>query len=119
MSGDLNEVRRLFRPLSQEGPVRSCYEASGAGFVLHRTSARDGFSRDRIAPSRIPRASGDRIKTDRGDAVHLVEQFRSGSLRPIHVPTQHQEALRGLVRQRLSYQELIPATKNRHESGVA
>ena len=36
LSGDLMQVRRLFRRLSAEGPVRSCYEASGAGFVLQR-----------------------------------------------------------------------------------
>ncbi len=113
MTGDLNEVRRFFRSLSKRGPIRACYEASGAGFVLHRTLASDGFCCDVIAPSRIPRASGDRIKTDRRDAIHLALQFRNGSLRPIHVPTRDQEALRGLVRQRLSYQELITATKNR------
>lgn len=113
MTGDLNEVRRFFRQLSTRGPIRACYEASGAGFVLHRTLAADGFTCDIIAPSMIPRAPGDRIKTDRRDAIGLVQLFRNGSLRPIHVPTKDQEALRGLVRQRLAYQELITATKNR------
>ena len=44
LSSDLMQVRRLFRRLSAEGPVRSCYEASGAGFVLQRLLTYDGFS---------------------------------------------------------------------------
>ena len=65
LSGDLMQVRRLFRRLSEEGPVRSCYEASGAGFVLQRLLAYDGFSCEVIAPSLIPRKPGDHRKTDR------------------------------------------------------
>ena len=49
LSGDLMAVRRLFRRLSKKGPVRACYEASGAGFVLHRVLSRDGFSCEVIA----------------------------------------------------------------------
>jgi hypothetical protein len=56
LSGDLMQVRRLFRRLSAEGPVRSCYEASGAGFVLH-ASAYDGFPCE-VLPSLIPRKPG-------------------------------------------------------------
>ena len=55
LSGDLMQVRRLFRRLSAQGPLRSCYEASGAGFVLHRLLAYDGFPCEVIAPSLIPR----------------------------------------------------------------
>jgi hypothetical protein len=54
LSGDLMQVRRLFRRLSDEGPVRSCYEASGAGFVLQRLLAYDGFSCEVIAPCPHP-----------------------------------------------------------------
>ncbi|MCI0451596.1 MAG: hypothetical protein L0Z51_04280, partial [Candidatus Latescibacteria bacterium] len=60
LSGDLMQVRRLFRRLAKNGPVRSCYEASGAGFVLHRVLARDGFSCDaaaRPAAARTPQMS--------------------------------------------------------------
>jgi hypothetical protein len=55
LSGDVMQVRRLFRRLAKNGPIRSCYEASGAGFVLHRLLARDGLHCDVIAPSLIPR----------------------------------------------------------------
>jgi hypothetical protein len=86
LSSDLMKVRRLFRRLSGHGPVRSCYEASGAGFVLQRVLAGDGFSCDVIAPSLIPRKPGERRKTDRLDAVMLARLYRSGHLTPVHVP---------------------------------
>jgi len=113
MSGDLMQVRRLFRRLAKNGPVRSCYEASGAGFVLHRLLARDGFHCDVIAPSLIPRKPGDRRKTDRLDAVMLARLYRSGHLTPVHVPSEHQEALRRLIRLRYSYHCMTTSTKHR------
>jgi len=113
LSGDLMQVRRLFRRLAKNGLVRACYEASGAGFVLHRTLARDGFSCDVIAPSLIPRKPGDRRKTDRLDAVMLAKLYRSGHLTPVHVPSEHQEALRRLLRLRYTYQCTAASTKHR------
>jgi len=111
--GDLMGVRRLFRRLSKKGAVRACYEASGAGFVLHRVLARDGFHCEVIAPSLIPRKTGDRRKTDRLDAVMLVKLYRSGHLTAVHVPTEDQEALRRLLRLRYTYQTYCKATKIR------
>jgi transposase len=113
LSGDLMKVRRLFRRLARKGPVRACYEASGAGFVLHRVLSNDGFHCDVIAPSLIPRKPGDRRKTDRLDAVMLARLYRSGHLTPVHVPTENQEALRRLLRLRYTYQVYCKATKNR------
>ena len=69
MRGDLNAVRKFFRRLSQDGTPRSCYEASGAGYVLQRALGRDGFHCEVIAPSVIPRKPGERRKTDKLDAI--------------------------------------------------
>lgn len=112
-SGDLTKVRRLFRRLSKKGPIRACYEASGAGFVLHRVLTRDGYHCEVIAPSLIPRKPGDRRKTDRLDATMLVKLYRSGHLTPVHVPTEDQEAIRRLIRLRLTYQGQCKSTKRR------
>jgi len=71
LPADLMKVRRLFRRLDTGGLVRSCYEASGAGFVLQRVLSDDGFHFDVIAPSLIPRRPRDRRKADRLDAVML------------------------------------------------
>lgn len=113
LSADLMKVRRLFRRLGGRGALRSCYEASGAGFVLQRVLQRDGFHCDVVAPSLIPRKPGDRRKTDRLDAIALAKLYRSGHLTPVAVPTLEQEALRGLVRLRLAYKRQIKSTKNR------
>jgi transposase len=113
LSGDLMKVRRLFRRLSEQGPVRSCYEASGAGFVLQRVLTADGFPCEVIAPSLIPRKPGERRKTDRLDAVMLARLYRSGHLTAVHVPTQDHEALRRLLRLRTTYHAYVTATMHR------
>lgn len=113
LSSDLNQVRRLFRKLSKRGAVRCCYEASGAGFVLHRVLSRDGFHCDVVAPSLIPRKPGDRRKTDRLDAVQLVRLHRSGHLTAVRVPDEEQEAVRRLVRLRTAYMQQVKSTKHR------
>jgi transposase len=113
LPADLMKVRRLMRRLAEKGPVRSCYEASGAGFVLQRVLSRDGFHCDVIAPSLIPRKPGDRRKTDRLDAVMLAKLYRSGHLTPVHVPTEHIEELRRLLRLRTSYKEYCTSTMHR------
>jgi len=113
LSGGLMKVRRLFRRLARKAPVRACYEASGAGFVLQRVLSRDGFHCDVIAPSLIPRKPGDRRKTDRLDAVMLARLYRSGHLTPVHIPSEEQEALRRLLRLRYTYQVYCKATKHR------
>lgn len=113
LSGDLNQVRRLFRRLATRGTPRACYEASGAGFVLQRVLAKDGFHCEVIAPSLIPRMPGDRRKTDRRDAVMLAKLYRSGHLTAVHVPSEQHEALRRLLRLRNTYQVYCKATKHR------
>lgn len=113
LGADLNELRKLMRRLSKHGTVRACYEASGAGFVVHRVLERDGFSCAVIAPSLIPARPGDRLKTDRRDAVKLAKLFRAELLTPVHVPDEEQEAIRDLVRTRQSRVKMMKAVKQR------
>jgi transposase len=113
LPGEVVAVRKLMRRLSKEGTPRSCYEASGAGYVLKRALDRDGFHCEVIAPSLIPRKPGDRRKTDRLDAVRLVELYRGGYLTPVAVPGEEEEAIRQLVRTRLSVQRHITRVKHR------
>jgi len=113
LPADMMKVRQLFIRLAEKAPVRACYEASGAGFVLQRSLAVGGFHCDVIAPSLIPRRAGDHRKTDRLDAIMLARLYRSGHLTPVHVPTEEQEALRRLLRLRRSYQEQFASTKHR------
>jgi len=113
LPGDLNAVRKMFRRLSQQGSPRSCYEASGAGFVLQRCLENDGFHCEVIAPSLVPRKPGDRRKTDRLDALHLAHHYRAGNLVPVTVPSAEQEEIRQLVRTRLAVQSHVVRLKQR------
>src|SRR5450631_1582901 len=82
------------------GPVRVAYEAGPTGYGLARELAKRGVECVVAAPSKIPRASGDRVKTDRRDAEHLVRLLLAGKLHPVRVPGDEEEALRDLVRAR-------------------
>lgn len=80
-------------------PVRSAYEAGPTGYGLARALAEAGVEYLVAAPSRIPRASGDRIKNDRRDAERLARLLR-GQLVGVDVPSPAGEAARDLVRAR-------------------
>src|SRR6188508_2052748 len=67
-------------------PVRAAYEAGPTGYGLARELARRGVECVVAAPSKIPRASGERVKTDRRDAEHLVRLLWAGKLHAVRVP---------------------------------
>jgi transposase len=81
-------------------PVCVTYEAGPTGYGVARELAKRGVDCVVAAPSKIPRASGDRVKTDRRDAEHLVRLLLAGKLHPVRVPGDEEEALRDLVRAR-------------------
>jgi transposase len=98
MSGENMEVAAFCAGLPR--PVRVAYEAGPTGYGLAREVAKRGVECVVAAPSKIPRASGDRVKTDRRDAEHLVRLLLAGKLHPVRVPGDEEEALRDLVRAR-------------------
>src|SRR5664280_3463652 len=81
-------------------PVRVAYEAGPTGYGLARELLKRGVECVVAAPSKIPRASGDRVKTDRRDAELLARLLMAGKLHPVRVPGPEEEALRDLVRAR-------------------
>lgn len=81
-------------------PVRVAYEAGPTGYGLARACAAAGIACVVAAPSKIPRASGDKVKTDRRDAERLARLLRLGELVAVRVPTPDEEAARDLVRAR-------------------
>src|SRR5699024_5208422 len=94
------KVTRLLTRLSQryDGEVlQFVYEAGPCGYGLQRQLLASGHEAQVIAPSRIPKAPGERIKTDRRDAVKLARLARSGDLTPVWVPDTEQEAMRDLL----------------------
>ena len=81
-------------------PVRACYEAGPTGFGLYRAAAGAGIDCQVIAPSKTPRPSGERNKSDRRDTDLLLRQLMAGALTPIAVPSAPFEAARDLARAR-------------------
>jgi transposase len=94
-------------------PVRVAYEAGPTGYELARELSKRGVQCVVAAPSKIPRASGDRVKTDRRDAEHLVRLLVAGKLHPVRVPGPQEEALRDLVRARESVRMDLMRSRHR------
>jgi transposase len=82
------------------GPVAVAYEAGPTGFGLARALGATGVRCVVVAPSKLERPPGDRVKTDRRDAERLARLLRIGELPVVRVPTEAEEAARDLVRAR-------------------
>jgi transposase len=93
-------VRRLVKKLGAPQRLRVCYEAGPTGYVLYRQLTQLAVRCDVVAPTLVPTRPGDRVKTDRRDALKLARSYRSGDLTPVWVPDDAHEALRDLVRAR-------------------
>jgi transposase len=96
----LESVRRLVKQLGPAERLRMCYEAGPTGYVLYWQLTGLGVHCDVVAPTLVPTKAGDRVKTDRRDAVKLARSYRAGDLTPVWVPEATHEALRDLVRAR-------------------
>jgi len=83
---------------SLPGPVRAVYEAGPTGFGLARAGREIGIDVQVVAPGKIPRAAGDRVKTDKRDAERLVRLLAAGELHFAFVPTVADEQFRDLIR---------------------
>jgi len=96
-----NALFDLCSTLSRQGSdLHFCYEAGPFGYFLHRRLKGWGHSCDVVAPSLIPKRPGDRVKTDRRDALSLASLLRAGQLSAVWVPDTTHEAVRALVRLR-------------------
>jgi transposase len=93
-----DELIGWLRELPQ--PLRGCYEAGPTGFALYRAAVAAGVPVEVVAPSKTPRAPGDRVKTDRKDAELLARLLLAGQLKFVTVPSVSVEAARHLCRAR-------------------
>ena len=98
LRNDSLEVKKFFVRWDKLFELRCCYEASSCGYVVHRWLKAIGIACEVVAPSLVPHRSGDRIKTDRRDALKLARLYRAGELVSVHVPTEEDESVRSLVR---------------------
>jgi len=94
-------VAKLVRKLAAKyGRLTFCYEAGPTGYGLYRQIKGLGHACMVVAPSLIPRKPGERVKTNRRDALSLVKQLRAGDLTAVWVPDARHEAMRDLTRTR-------------------
>jgi transposase len=112
ISTDDESIRRLIARFEDPSRVWACYEAGPTGYELARTLRAAGMRCEVIAPSLIPTRQGDRVKTDKRDAVRLATLFRGGQLTTVKVPTLTEEAVRDLCRARADM--VIDRTRARH-----
>jgi transposase len=108
-------VRKLIKKLGPAEQLRACYEAGATGYVLYWQLTELGVACEVIAPTLIPVKAGERVKTDRRDALKLARCHRAGDLTGVWVPDASAEALRDLVRTREAAKQ--DQLRSRHRLG--
>jgi len=95
------ELSKALSRLGGPAQLLVVYEAGPCGFALARELRAKGYRCEVVAPSKIPRRPGDRIKTDRRDALSLARLARAAELTFVVVPDERDEAMRDLSRARM------------------
>lgn len=112
LPNDVGKLKQWLDRVAREGEIRACYEASGAGYVLHRALQEWAYACDVIAPSLIPKRPGVQRKHDKRDAADLARLYRAGELTAVRIPSEADERVRDVVRCRETFQREI--LKSRH-----
>jgi transposase len=117
----LFELLKALSHLGTPAQLHLAYEAGPCGYTLARELIARGYRCEVIAVAKTPRKPGERVKTDRRDALALARYLRSGELTPVTVPDPRDEALRDLsraredaVRARLKARQQLKAMLLRH-----
>lgn len=117
----LSELLKALSHLGRPEQLLLAYEAGPCGYTLARELATKGYRCEVIAVSKTPRKPGDRVKTDRRDALSLARYLRAGELTAITIPDARDEAIRDLsraredaVRARLKARQQLKAMLLRH-----
>jgi transposase len=109
-----SDIDKLIRRLhSKSAQLVFVYEAGPCGYWLYRYLTKKGLLCWVVAPSLIPKKPGDKVKTNRRDAVQLARLMRSGDLTPVYVPEVEDEAIRDLSRAREDIIGDLKAAKHR------
>jgi transposase len=115
ISADEDAVRHLIGRFADRSRLRACYEAGPTGYELARLLGSWGVACEVVAPSLIPVAPGDRVKTDARDCRRLARLHRAGQLVAIRVPSPAEEGVRDLCRARADM--VIDSTRAQHRLG--
>ena len=119
VGGELEALDKVVRALrAPNRTLHFVYEAGPCGFTIFRHLKQLGEDCAVVSPSMTPKRAGDRVKTDRRDAVMLARLHRAGELRAIYVPNENDEDLRYLVRSREDAVEVTREAKQRLKAFV-
>jgi transposase len=117
----VSELTKALSKLGEPQNLQVVYEAGPCGYTLARELLRLGYRCEVVVPSKIPRRPGERVKTDRRDALMLAGLARAGELLFVQVPDERDEAIRDLsrarvdaVRARLKVRQQLKALMLRH-----
>jgi transposase len=113
LDASLEGLHGHLKRLRRRGFLRVCYEAGGFGYVLQRRLKAWGYDCEVVAPSLIPCKPGDRVKTDRRDALKLARLHRGRTLTSVYVPTEEDERMRSVVRSRRALQQDVHRVQQR------
>ena len=117
ISSEPGSVASMVAKLAKRGAaLHFCYEAGPTGYDLHRQILALGHECQVVAPSLIPTRPGDRVKTNRRDAMSLARLHRAGELTAVWVPDEDHEAMRDLVRARESANDALKKARQHLQS---
>jgi transposase len=107
------DIRKLMKKLGKHENLLVCYEAGPTGYGIYRLLLSMDIECMVVAPSLIPKRSGDRVKTDKRDSTRLAQLLRAGELTSVWVPDEDHEALRDLIRARHDAREDLQSSRQR------
>ena len=113
------QIIKFMQKLFKQYELKICYEASGSGYVFQRKMRAQGWHCDVIAPSLVPKKTGDRRKNDYRDARRLAEHYANNLLTVVHPPTQEQESVRTLIRCRFTFKDDVKRVRKADQFFVA
>jgi transposase len=96
----ITKLARQFESKYPDATLHFVYEAGPCGYWIYRLLTSLGHCCYVVAPSLIPKKPGDKVKTDKRDAMKLAKLLKSEDLTPIYVPEPEDEAVRDLSRAR-------------------
>ncbi|ATC81346.1 MULTISPECIES: IS110 family transposase [Pseudoalteromonas] len=96
----VQKLVRQFESKYSGATLHFVYEAGPCGYWIYRLITSLGHCCYVVAPSLIPKKPGEKIKTDKRDALKLAKLLKSEDLTPIYVPEPEDEAVRDLSRAR-------------------
>ncbi|WP_129692425.1 IS110 family transposase [Gottfriedia acidiceleris] len=106
-------IRKLFKKLGDPENLLVCYEAGSCGYSIYRQLLSMEIECIVVAPTLIPKRTGDRVKTDRRDSLRLAQLLRAGELTAVWVPDEIHEALRDLIHARSDTREDLQKARQR------